>query len=76
MSQNEMEVDKSNNDVVSIPGFVIKKNNMRGARHGPSEPQRIYSKVREMLIKRVKRNMENTHPFLRDGSATTGTKIR
>ena len=39
MSRNEKEVDKSNNDVVSIPGYVIKKNNKRGARHGPSERQ-------------------------------------
>ena len=27
-------------------------------------------------MKRVKRNMENTHPFLRDGTATTSTEIR
>ena len=27
-------------------------------------------------IKRVKRNMDNTHPFLRDGSATTDTESR
>ena len=45
------EVDKSNNDAVSIPGCVIKKENKRGARHGPSERQRIYNKAREMLRK-------------------------
>ena len=45
------EVDKSNNDVVSIPGYVIKKNNKRGARHGPSERQRMYFKAQEMLYK-------------------------
>ena len=51
MSRNEKEVDKSNNDVVSIPDYVIKKNYMRGARHGPFEPQRILNKAREMLHK-------------------------
>ena len=28
---------KSNYDVTSIPGYVIKKNSSRGAKHGPSE---------------------------------------
>ena len=45
------EVDKSNNDAVSIPRYVIKKKNKRGAKHGPSERQRIYNKVMEMLHK-------------------------
>ena len=49
MSRNDKEVDKSNNDAVSIPGNVIKKNHKRGARHGPSDRQRIYNKAREML---------------------------
>ena len=39
ISQSDEEVDKSNNDVVSILGYVIKKNNKRGAKHGPSERQ-------------------------------------
>ena len=51
MSRNEREVDKSNNYVVSIPGYVIKKNNKRGARHGPSERQRMYYKAKELLHK-------------------------
>ena len=38
-------IDKSNNDVVSIPGYVIKKNNKRGTRHGLSERQRMYYKA-------------------------------
>ena len=32
VSQSAKEVDKSNDDVLSIPGDVIKKNNKRGAR--------------------------------------------
>ena len=51
LSRSEKEVDKSNNDVVSIPGYFIKKNNKRGARHGPSERQRMYYKAQEMLHK-------------------------
>ena len=47
--RSRKEVDKSNNDVVSIPGYVIKKNNQREARHGLSERQRIYNKARDML---------------------------
>ena len=42
-----VEVDKSNNDVMSILGYVVKKNNKRGARHGLSERQRMYHKVQE-----------------------------
>ena len=45
------EVHTSNNDVVSIPGHVIKKKNKRGARHGPSERQRMYYKAQDMLYK-------------------------
>ena len=72
-----MEIDKGNNDVVSIPGYIIKKNNKCGARHGPSERQRMYYKAKERCyITRVTRNMENAHPFLRDGSATASTESR
>ena len=41
VSQSTKEVDKSDNDVLSIPGYVLQKNNKRGARHGPSERQRM-----------------------------------
>ena len=51
ISRSEKEVDKSNDDVVSIPGCVFKKNNKRGARHGPSERQRMFFKAKEMLHK-------------------------
>ena len=41
----------SNNDAVPVPGNAPKKNNKRGARHGPSERQRMYYKAEEMLHK-------------------------
>ena len=31
---------ENNCDVTSIPGYVIKKNSSRGAKHGPSERQK------------------------------------
>ena len=34
-----------------------------------TEPEKCYTK-------QVKRNLEDTHPFLRDGSATTDTESR
>ena len=51
ISRNEKEVDKSDDDAVSILGCVIKKNDKRRARHGPSERQRTCNKAREMLHK-------------------------
>ena len=51
ISRSEKEIYKSNNNVVSIPGCVFKKNNKRGARHGPSERQRMYNKAQEMVHK-------------------------
>ena len=51
ISRSEKEVDKSNNDVVSIPDNVIKKNlQARG--------QPMCSKAQEMLQKAVKINMD------------------
>ena len=34
------------------------------------------ARLKKCCTKRVNRNMENTHPFLRDGSATTSTESR
>ena len=61
MSRNEKEVDKSNNDVVSMPGYVIKKINKRGAGHGPSERQRKYNKAREMVHKAASDKKHGEH---------------
>ena len=74
ISQSHKEVDKSNNDVVSIPGYVIKKSDKRGAKHGPSERQQCMTRLKKCCIKLVKGNMENTHPFLRDGIMTSNSK--
>ena len=55
-SRNGKEVDKSNNDVVSIPGYVIWKNNKRGAMDLLNDKECITRKEK-CCIKRVKRNM-------------------
>ena len=41
-SQRTKELDKNNYDVLWMPGNVIKKNTIRGAKHGLSERQRMY----------------------------------
>ena len=50
-SQRSKEFEQNNCDVSSIPGYAIKKNSSRGAKHGPSERQRMYFKAQEMLQK-------------------------
>ena len=37
--------------MLSIPGYVLKKNQSRGARHGQSLRQTMYHKARDMLRK-------------------------
>ena len=76
MSRNDKEVDKSNNDAVSIPGNVIKKNHKRGARHGPSDRQRIYNKAREMLHKAGQKEHGQHSTSMRDGSAAKDSESR
>ena len=44
-------MDKKNYDALSIPGYVIQKNLIRGAKHGASDRQRMYYKAKEMLQK-------------------------
>ena len=44
-------MDKKNYNALSIPGYVIKKNLPRSAKHGASELQRMYYKAKDMLQK-------------------------
>ena len=50
-SRRPTEFDQNNRDVTSILGYVIKKNGSRGAKHGPSERQKMYYQVKQMLKK-------------------------
>ena len=44
-SQRTEELEKNNHDVLSLPGNVIQKHTIRGAKHGPFERQRMYFKT-------------------------------
>ena len=48
-SQRPTEFKQNNCDVTSISVFVIKKNSSRGAKHGPSERERMYYQAKQML---------------------------
>ena len=48
-SQGTKHFDKKNYDAWSIPGYVIRKNLTRGAKHGASEGQRMYCKAKGKL---------------------------
>ena len=45
----DKHLNKERYDVLSVPNYVIKKNPSHGARHGPTERQRIYYKAHDML---------------------------
>ena len=45
------QYNKDRYDSMSIPGYVIKKNQSRGPRHGQSIRQIMYHKARDMLRK-------------------------
>ena len=63
-SQGPTEFEQNNRDVTSIPGFLIKKNSSRGARHGPSERQRMYYQAKQML-KKARQQKHGRHPTIR-----------
>ena len=48
-SQSTQKPDKKNYDVLSLPGYVIYKNHVRGPKHGASARQQEYSEAKEML---------------------------
>ena len=50
-------MNKERFDVLSVPGYVIKKNPSHGARHEPSMRQTMYFKAHDML--RKARNSKN-----------------
>ena len=45
------QLNKARYDVLSIPGYVIKRNPSRGAGYGPSMRQCMYFKAHDMLRK-------------------------
>ena len=57
------EFDQNKRDLTSIPGYVIKKNRSRGAKHGPSEIQKIYYQAKQMLEK-ARQGKHGCHPTI------------
>ena len=56
-TEQNRQSKKNRYDVLSIPGYVIKKDESRGARHGQSKRQVMYHKARDMLRKaKTKKN--------------------
>ena len=53
-SERNRQLNKARYDVLSIPGYVIKKNLAHGVRHGPPMRQCMYYKAHEMLKKAQK----------------------
>ena len=62
-SRSSTNFQQNNNDVTSIPGYFIKKNSSRGAKHGPSERQRIYYQAKQML-KKARQKKHGSHPTI------------
>ena len=64
-TRSPTEFDLNNRDVTSIPGYVVKKNRSRGAKHGPSERQKMYYQAKQMLkkIPSVKARMPSNDTF-------------
>ena len=48
-TEKSRQFKKDRFDILSIPGYVMKKNLSRGARHGRSLRQTVYHKARDML---------------------------
>ena len=60
-SQSSTGFEQNNCDVTRIPGYVIKKNSSRGAKHGSSERQIMYYQAKHML-KKARQKKHGRHP--------------
>ena len=60
--RNPTEFDQNNRDVTPIPGHVIKKNNSRGAKHGPSERKKNYQA--KHMLKKARQGKHGRHPTI------------
>ena len=77
-SERNRHLNKERYDVLSIANYVIKKNPSHGARHGPTERQRIYYNAHDMLRKARKKRHNTTlerfqnYPLYRDSLTNIG----
>ena len=54
LAERNRQLNRARYDVLSIPGYIIKKNPTHSARHGPSVRQCMYYKAHDMLRKACK----------------------
>ena len=62
-TRSPTEFDQNNRDVTSIPGYVIKKNISRGAKHVASERQKMYYQTKQMLLM-ARQGKHGGHPTI------------
>ena len=61
-SQRNRMLNKDRYDVLSIPNYVIKKGPSHGARHGPTQSQRLYCKAHNAFRKAQKHGHKTIIP--------------
>ena len=62
-SRSPTTFQKTNCDITSIPGFVIKKNSSRGPIHGVSERQVVFFKAKaKAMLKKARQPKHGGHP--------------
>ena len=72
-SQSSTEFDQNN---TSILGYVVKKNSSSGAKHGPSERQRMYCQANRCLGRPVSESTNAIQEYFHDGTPVNRTEIR
>ena len=70
------QYNKDRHDSLSIPGYVIKKNQSRGSRHGQSTGQMMYHKARATLRRRNFQWRVRAILFWKDGTQMQTIKSR
>ena len=69
-TEKNWQFNKDRFDTLSIPGYVIKKNQSRDARHDQSLRQTMYHKARDMLRRPKMQRMVIAKLFLKGGTRT------
>ena len=62
-SRSPTTTQKANCDFTSIPGTVIKKNSIRGPKHGASDRQIMFFRAKQML-KKARQSKHGSHPTI------------
>ena len=60
-------VDLADRDA-TFSGHVIKKNKIRGAKHGPSQRQKMYYQAKQILKRPVRESTDAIQRYFHDGT--------